>query len=83
MDLVPKQEQHREKEAEDEEKEESMILAEHGMRRSEIKEVDFFSTGGARRRNHDDGDGEDGSRDREAGAPGRSNTAVNVSLRSR
>ncbi|OEL33190.1 WRKY transcription factor 6 [Dichanthelium oligosanthes] len=63
-----------------------MILAAHGDRatfggrRSEIKEVDFFSTGGARRRNVDeDGDdGGDGSRD--AGALGRGNTTVNTAL---
>jgi len=88
MDLVPKQEQHKEEEEEEkeEEKEGMMILAEHGSRanfggggrRSEIKEVDFFSTGGARRRNDGDGDGEDGNR--EAGALGRGNTTVNVSL---
>ncbi|CAN6336243.1 unnamed protein product [Urochloa humidicola] len=89
MDLVPKQEQHKDKQEEEEEKkEESMILAEHGGHqtfghtggrlRSEIKEVDFFSTGGARRRNDDDEDGEDGSRD--AGARGRGNTTVNTAL---
>jgi len=87
MDLVPKQEQHKEEEKEEEK--EGMILAEHGSRanfghgggggrRSEIKEVDFFSTGGARRRNDGDGDGEDGNR--EAGALGRGNTTVSVSL---
>ncbi|CAL4895804.1 unnamed protein product [Urochloa decumbens] len=88
MDLVPKQEQHnKEKQEEEEEKEAAMILADHGghqafghaggMRRSEIKEVDFFSTGGARRRNDDDGE-EDGSRD--VGALGRGNTTVNTAL---
>ncbi|CAL5097076.1 unnamed protein product [Urochloa decumbens] len=88
MDLVPKQEQHnKEKQEEEEEKEAAMILADHGghqafghaggMRRSEIKEVDFFSTGGARRRNDDDGE-EDGSRD--VGARGRGNTTVNTAL---
>lgn len=66
-----------------------MILAEHGdqafghagggRRRSEIKEVDFFSTGGAHRRNDDDGNGRDG-RSREAGALGRGNTTVNTAL---
>jgi hypothetical protein len=92
MDLVPKQEQHKEEEEKEEEKE-SMILAEHSNRanfghggsgRSEIKEVDFFSTGGARRRtdDDDDGDGEDWNREA-SGAPGRGNTTVNVSLRSR
>ncbi|CAN6331340.1 unnamed protein product [Urochloa humidicola] len=89
MDLVPKQEQHKDKQEEEEEKkEEAMILAEHGgqafghaggMRRSEIKEVDFFSTGGARRRNDDcEDDDEDGSRD--VGAGGRGNTTVNTAL---
>ncbi|CAN6345206.1 unnamed protein product [Urochloa humidicola] len=91
MDLVPKQEQHnKEKETEEEEnKEEAMILAEHGgqalghaggvMRRSEIKEVDFFSTGGVRR---DDDGGEDGrSRDVVGARGGRGSTAaVNTAL---
>ncbi|CAM0150251.1 unnamed protein product [Urochloa decumbens] len=87
MDLVPKQEYKKEKQEEQEEKEEAMILAEHagqafvghagGMRRSEIKEVDFFSTGGARRRNNDNGE-DDGSRDE--GARGRGNTTVNTAL---
>ena len=90
MDLVPKQEQHKEEEEEEkeEEKEGMMILAEHGSRanfggsgrRSEIKEVDFFSTGGARRRNDGDGDGDGEDGNREAGALGRGNTTVNVSL---
>ncbi|PAN17172.1 hypothetical protein PAHAL_3G110600 [Panicum hallii] len=89
MDLVPKQEQHKEEEEKEEEKE-SMILAEHSNRanfghggsgRSEIKEVDFFSTGGARRRtdDDDDGDGEDWNREA-SGAPGRGNTTVNTAL---
>ncbi|RLN00751.1 putative WRKY transcription factor 47 [Panicum miliaceum] len=89
MDLVPKQEQHKEEEEKEEEKE-SMIVAEHSNRanfghggsgRSEIKEVDFFSTGGARRRtdDDDDGDGEDGNREA-SGAPGRGNTTVNTAL---
>ncbi|XP_039799197.1 probable WRKY transcription factor 47 isoform X3 [Panicum virgatum] len=89
MDLVPKQEQH--KEEEEKEEEEGMILAEHGSRanfghgggggrRSEIKEVDFFSTGGARRRNGDDGDGDGEHGNREAGALGRGNTTVNTAL---
>ncbi|RLN29627.1 putative WRKY transcription factor 47 [Panicum miliaceum] len=90
MDLVPKQEQHKEGEEKEEEKE-GMILAEHsnranfghgggGGRMSEIKEVDFFSTGGARRRNGDDDDGDGETGNREAGALGRGNTTVNTAL---
>ncbi|CAD6273018.1 unnamed protein product [Miscanthus lutarioriparius] len=81
MDLVPKQQQSKEKQEEEQEEEMMMVLAEHGDRpafghggsggrRSEIKEVDFFSaacSAAARRRT----DGEDGGCD---------NTTVNTAL---
>jgi hypothetical protein len=79
MDLVPKIQHQKQQEQEEEEK--TMILSEQGsLHRSEIKEVDFFSTGGsARRRDNDDGDG--GSR--EHGSLGRDDSKVNVSHPSR
>ncbi|KAL6594587.1 hypothetical protein ACP70R_048325 [Stipagrostis hirtigluma subsp. patula] len=84
-DLVPKNQQQHNKD-----QEEGMILAERGdqedsfghgnERRSEIKEVDFFSAGEARRRDGDDdgsGGGDGGS---EPGGSGRRNNMVNTAL---
>ena len=93
MDLVPKQQQSKEKQEEEQEEEMMMVLAEHGDRpafghggvgrRSEIKEVDFFSAAAAAARRMTDDD--DGGRDEAAGALARGchNTTVNVSLPSR
>ncbi|TVU17959.1 hypothetical protein EJB05_34021 [Eragrostis curvula] len=87
MDLVPKIQHHKQEKEEGE----KMILSEQGHAgdsgfghasrpRSEIKEVDFFSSAGARRRDDDGGDGGGGESRRGPATPGRDDNMVNTAL---